>query len=323
MLKTQTILAAILMGSIASQAADLRIGIIGTDTSHVRVFTETFNNADDTGHIAGGKVVAAVKAGSPDVKDSAARVEMYAKELQDKFGVRFYDSIEEMCSNVDAVLLESVDGRTHLGQFKSILHSGRKMPVFIDKPIAASLPEAQEIFRLAKEAEVPVFSSSSIRFGKTTQDVAHGAVGKVLFAETYAPVHIEPHHPELYYYGVHGVEALCVAMGPGCESVERTLNPEGKIVVMGTWSDGRKGIFREEQDDRYYFGVARGENGVAVIGTEDSYKPLLIQIMKFFKTQVAPVKPEETLQIMAFMTAADESKNQGGARVKLKELMPR
>jgi predicted dehydrogenase len=323
MLKIQTILAAAMTLGVASQGADLRIGLIGCDTSHSTVFTETFNNPDDTSHIAGGKVVAVVKAGSPDVKDSATRVDGYAKQLKEKFGVQFYDSIEEMCSNVDAVLLESVDGRAHLPQFKSILHSGRNIPVFIDKPIAASLSEAQEIFRLAKEANVPVFSCSSIRFGKTTQDVVHGSIGKVLFAETYAPVHIEPHHPELYYYGVHGVEALCTALGPGCESVQRRLNPEGKIEVVGTWSGGRIGIFREEKDDRYYFGVARGEKGVAVIGTEDRYTPLLVQIMRFFQTREVPVKPEETLEVMAFMTAADESKNQNGAQVNLKELMPR
>jgi predicted dehydrogenase len=323
MFKIQTILAAAMTWAAVSQGADLRIGIIGCDTSHVIAFTETFNNPEAKGHIPGGKVVAAFKGGSPDVKDSATRVDGYAKTLNEKYGVRFYDTIEEMSSNVDAVLVESVDGRAHLSELKGILHTGRSIPVFIDKPIAASLPEAQAIFRLAKEANTPVFSASSLRFAKDTQDVSHGSIGKVAFAETYGPVHIEPHHPELYYYGVHGVEALCTVLGPGCESVQRRLNPEGKIEVAGTWSGGRTGIFREDQDDKYYYGVARGSKGVAVVGTEDGYGPLLAEIMKFFQTRVAPVKPEDTLEVMAFMTAADESKNQNGARVNLKEFMPR
>jgi len=39
--------------------------------------------------------------------------------------------------------------------------------------------------------------------------------------------------------------------------------------------------------------------------------------MKFFQTGMAPVPPEETIEIFAFMEAADESKNKGGAQVKI------
>jgi hypothetical protein len=321
MLKIQSLLAAVMMWSVASSGADLRIGIIGCDTSHVTVFTEILNNPQATNHLPGGKVVAAFKGGSPDVKDSYTRVDGLSKTLSEKYGVRFYDSIEELCRNVDAVLLESVDARSHLPQFQKIIQAGGPpIPVFIDKPIAASLPDAQEIFRLAKQAGVPVFSSSSLRFDTATQAVSHGSIGKVIYAETYGPVHIEPHHPELYYYGVHGVEVLCTVLGPGCESVRRMTTPEGKIEVVGAWSEGRTGIFRE---DKKYHGLARGLKGEALVGGEAGYKPLLVEIMNFFQTRVAPVKPEETLEIMAFMTAADESKSQGGARVKLKEAMPR
>ncbi len=307
---------------MAAPGADLRIGIIGCDTSHVIVFTEMLNNPEATNHLAGGKVVAAFKGGSPDVEDSYSRVDGFAKTLNEKYGVRFYDSIGEMCRNVDAVLLESVDGRRHLPQFREVIKAGGPpVPVFIDKPIAASLPDAQEIFRLARQAGVPVFSASSCRFAKGTQAVSHGSIGRVTYAETYGPVHVEPHHPELYYYGVHGVEALCTVLGTGCESVRRGTNAQGRIEVEGIWSGGRTGIFRE---DKNYLGLARGEKGAAVIGLDDEgYKPLLAQIMNFLQTRVAPVKPEATLEIMAFMTAADESKNQGGARVNLKEAMPR
>src|SRR4029077_4375343 len=92
-------------------AADLRIGIIGCDTSHVTAFTENLNNPSAKDHVAGGKEVAAYKGGSPDIPESANRLEGYVKTLTEKYGVKMYDSIEEMCTNVDAVLLESLDGR--------------------------------------------------------------------------------------------------------------------------------------------------------------------------------------------------------------------
>ena len=311
-MKFKLILAAGLVGCAAAWGADLRIGIIGCDTSHVPAFTEILNNPAAKGHIPGGKVVAAFKGGSPDIPSSISRVEEYSKTLQEKYGVKFYDSVEEMCKNVDVVLLESVDGRPHLAQVKPVLQAGK--PVYIDKPMAASLKDVLEIFRLAQEAKVPVFSASSLRYGKDTQAVRNGSIGKVTYAETSSPYHVEPHHPDLFWYGVHGVESLFTVMGPGCETVQRQKTADGKVEVIGTWSGGRKGIYRE---DEKYRGRAKGEKGEAPVGSYDGYEPLVAAIMTFFQTGVAPVPPEETIEIMAFMEAADESKNQGGAPVKI------
>ena len=303
--------------SIAS-AADLRLGIIGCDTSHVTAFTETLNNPAAKGHVPGGKVVAAFKGGSQDIPSSASRVEGFAKTLQEKYGVQFYDKVEELCQNVDAVLLESVDGRPHLEQVKPVLKAHK--PVFIDKPMAGSMRDVIEIFRLAKEANVPVFSSSALRFATNTQAMSHGSLGKVSYAETYGPCELEPHHPDLFWYGVHGVEALYAIMGTGCETVQRGATPEGKIEVIGIWPGGRKGIFRE---DKTFHGLAKGEKGEAPAGSFDGYLPLVVQIMQFFQTGVEPVKPEETIEIFAFMEAADESKKAGGAPVRIQDLLKR
>src|SRR5512133_1073864 len=192
-MKLLLLLASLLAGTALGFGAELRIGIIGCDTSHCTAFTETINNPSAKGHVPGGKVVAAYKGGSSDIPSSASRVEGYATTLQEKDGVRFYDSIAEMCKEVDAVLLESVDGRPHLEQVKPVLQAHK--PVFIDKPMAGSLRDATEIFRLAKAAKVPVFSSSGLRFDKNTQAVHEGSIGKVTNCETYAPCEIEPHHP--------------------------------------------------------------------------------------------------------------------------------
>jgi hypothetical protein len=299
-------------------AADLRLGIIGCDTSHVTAFTETLNNPAAKGHVPGGKVVAAFKGGSQDILSSASRVEGYVKTLQEKYRVRFYDTIEELCQNVDAVLLESVDGRPHLQQVRPVLKAHK--PVFIDKPMASSLRDVIVIFRLAKEANVSVFSSSALRFATTTQAVGHGSLGKVSYAETYGPCELEPHHPDLFWYGVHGVEALYAIMGTGCETVQRGTTPEGKIEVIGLWPGGRKGIFRE---DKSFHGTAKGEKGEAPVGSFDGYLPLVAQIMQFFQTGVAPVRPEETIEIFAFMEAADESKKAGGAPVRIQDELKR
>jgi hypothetical protein len=317
-MKTQLTLAGALAYGASAFGGEIRIGIIGCDTSHVLAFTETLNNPDVMGHVPGGKVVAAYRGGSPDIPDSVSRLDGYTKTLREKYGVKMCDSIDELCQNVDAVMLESLDGRPHLEQVRPVLKA--RKPVFIDKPMAGSLRDVTEIFRLAKKAKVPLFSSSSLRFARDTQAVRNGVIGKVKYAETYGPCEIEPHHPDLFWYGVHGVESLFTIMGTGCETVQRGKTADGKIEVAGTWKGGRQGVFRE---DKNFHGSAKGEKGEASAGSFDGYVPLVAEIIKFFQTGVAPVKPEETLEIFAFMEAADESKRQGGAPVKIKDVLKR
>ena len=297
--------------------AELRVGIIGCDTSHVPAFTEILNNPRAKDHISGARVVAAFKGGSKDIESSWSRVEGYSKTLQEKYGVRIYESIEQLCGDVDAVLLESLDGRPHLQQATPVIKAGK--PLYIDKPMAASVGDVIEIFNLARQARVPVFSSSSLRYGNDTQAAVRGALGKIMYAETSSPCEIEAHHPDLFWYGVHGIEALFAVMGTGCQSVERGTTPDGKIEVTGLWTGGRKGIYRENNNG--YMGIARGEKGEAKVGSYDGYAPLVVQIVKFFQTGVTPVPAEETIELFAFMQAADESKAQGGKPVKIKSVL--
>ena len=299
-----------------TQAEDLKLGIIGLDTSHCTAFTEVINDAANKEHVPGAKVTAAFKGGSPDIPSSIGRVEEYTAVLRDKFGVKICDSIEEVCRQVDAVMIESVDGRPHLAQAKIVIAAGK--PLYIDKPLGGTLKDALEIIDLAEKAGVPLFTSSSLRFAKTTLAVRGGSIGKVLSAETTSPAHLEATHPDLYWYGVHGCESLFTVMGTGCESVERRTTADGKIEVVGQWKGGRQGIFRESNT---YGGTAVGEKGEAPIGAFDGYAPLVVEIVKFFQTKKSPVDIAETKELFAFMEAADESKRQGGKPVMLKDVL--
>lgn len=302
-------------------AGDIRIGMIGLDTSHVTAFTKVLNDATDKEHVPGAKVVAAFKGGSPDIALSRDRLEKCTQELREKYGVKLVDTIEELCAQVDVVMLESVDGRPHLEQARPVIKAGK--PLYIDKPMAASLKDVAEIFRLAREAKVPVFSASSLRFGKSTQAVRNGSIGRVLSAETFSPVNLEPTHPELFWYGVHGVESLFTVMGPGCVSVRRATLPDGRIEVTGTWADGRTGVFRQAEGNKGYGGTARGEKGEAPAGQYDGYAPLVAAAVKFFQTGVTPVPERETIEIFAFMEASDESRKRDGQPVPLAEILKR
>lgn len=313
-----TLLCSAATAADSDSTPEIRVGIIGLDTSHVAAFTGVLNDPKAEGELQGVKIVAAYPGGSPDIASSRDRVEGFTKELSEKYGVEIVDSIEALLPKVDAVLLESVDGRPHLEQVKPVFKAGK--PVFIDKPAAGSLADAVEIFRLSKESGVPCFSSSSLRFSPGIMEM-RTKVGEVLGCDAYSPCSLEEHHPDLYWYGIHGVETLYTIMGPGCSSVSRTQTKDTEFVT-GVWNDGRVGTFRGIRGGQSGYGaLVFGTKGIAPSGGYGGYKPLVIEIAKFFKTGKPPVSAEETIEIMAFMEAADESKRQGGKPVTLESVL--
>lgn len=303
----------------AARADDpIRIGIIGLDTSHSIAFTELFNAASPSPEVAGFRVTVAYPHGSADIPSSVERIPGYVEKIR-TLGVTIVDSIPALLEQCDVVLLETNDGRLHLEQYRQV--AAAKKPCFIDKPITASLADAVAIFDLAQEHGVPVFSSSSLRFSAGPQGARKGEAGEVLGCEAYSPCSLEPTHPELYWYGIHGVEILYTVMGPGCESVAR-LSSDDFDVAVGRWSDGRIGSFRGiRKGASGYGGVAYGSKEIRSLGGFDGYAPLVHAIAEFFRTGKAPVEPAETLELYAFMSAADLSKERGGAPVAIAEVL--
>jgi hypothetical protein len=311
------------LSSAQDHPMPLKAGIIGLDTGHAVAFTKILNKDPQPPQVEGVRMVAAFPKGSPDIESSVSRVPAYTEQVKE-LGVEIVDSIEALCEKVDVILLETNDGRPHLEQLRPCLKA--KKPVFIDKPIAGTLADAIRIFDESNAAGVPIFSSSSLRFGKGTQAVRAGSIGKVLTAETFSPATLEKTHPDLFWYGIHGVESLFTLMGTGCQSVRRGTTSDGKIMVTGTWDGGRIGVYREGKG---YGGTAKGEKGDAqplvpgkpAVGEYDGYEPLVFAAIKFFRTGIAPVTQAETLEIYAFMEAADESKRRDGAEVTLREVI--
>ncbi|EKB49444.1 Gfo/Idh/MocA family protein [Cecembia lonarensis] len=303
--------------TLASKQTGKKVGIIGLDTSHSIAFTKVLNEHQYTGEYLGYHVVAAYPHGSRDIPSSMDRIPGYTEEIQ-KMGVRIMGSIAELLEQVDVVLLETNDGKLHLEQALEVFKAGKRM--FIDKPITASYADAVKIFQASEKYGIPVFSSSSLRYVKGIEAIDKS---KVLGADTFSPATIEPSHPDLFWYGIHGVETLYTVMGTGCESLVR-ISTENTDVVVGTWKDGRIGTFRGTRSGVHDYGgtVFTTEKNV-VLGPYSGYEPLLLEIVKYFETGLIPVQPEETLEILAFMEAADESKRLKGERVFLDEVTKR
>ncbi|MCH5372333.1 MAG: Gfo/Idh/MocA family oxidoreductase [Planctomycetes bacterium] len=291
---------------------------IGLD-AHALPWTRILNNPQAENELADMVIVAGYPGGSPDIPQSMQILAGSVEPIR-QAGVEIVDSIDALLDRVDVVLVLSIDGRKHLSQARQVIAAGK--PLFVDKPMAASVDEAREIFRLAAEKGVPCFSSSALRFSPgTVAACSDSATGQIQGCDAFSPCPLEPHHPDLFWYGIHGVETLFTIMGGGCESVQR-VSSENFDVVVGRWQNGRLGTFRGTRQGAHTYGASIfGNKEIVQAGKFEGYEPLLVEIVKCFKTGRVPVSPEQTLEILAFMQAADESKRLGGRPVRVADFL--
>lgn len=303
----------------ASQKSnDVRIGLIGLDTSHVSAFSRVCNDAKDPEHVAGARIVAGYPGGSKDFELSASRVEGFTTELRDKRGVQIVDSPEAVAEASEIIFITAVDGRTHLDFVKRI--AKYKRPIFIDKPIAVSLADSSEIFRLAADAGVPLMSCSSLRYAEPLQQALSAApehLGPIVGCDVFGPMAIQPTQPGLFWYGVHCIEMINRILGTGCVEVKATANDDCDLMTA-VWSDGRMASFRGTRNGHHKFGVVlHGEKGPQYVdpsaGKTTYYTCLLHAILRTLPAGKSDIKPEDTLEIVRIIEAANESRATGKA----------
>jgi predicted dehydrogenase len=339
-----------LVASPALSAEPVRVGILGLDNYQAVAFTQLFHNPmtekalarldpqarqeaeQAIKELAGIRVTAAVAIGSPDIPDSVENLPKWVERFG-KMGIPLVPTAEELFSQCDCVMIMTLDGRKHLELARQSLSA--KKPTFIARPMAASLDDVRAIFRLAEENKTPVWSSSQHRFTPGFAGMRnHPEVGKVLGVDVYGGCLAEPHHPELVWQALHGIETLFTIMGPGSESVRCVSTPYAEMIT-GVWTDGRVGTFRGIRQGKVkWSATVFGEAGVSTAGiyghgvpvqgvvpTKDryvGYESIAVQIAKFFRGGPAPVTPEQTLEIFTFMEAASQSKAKNGAPIEVK-----
>jgi len=292
----------------------IRIGIVDADSSHAPEFTRRINHVgiEEEQWVEGARVVAAYPGYSEAVADARSKNEQYTQALVE-YGVEMVDSPEALLGKVDAVLIESDDGRRHYAPARMFIERG--VPTFVDKPMACSLAEAAELAELARERHVPLYSASSLRYAPEVVEVASGeAIGGVIGADAISPSKVAVEGvPGLMYYGIHAVETLYTLMGPGCESVQAIESPLG-ILVAGRWADGRLGSVRGFVEGVAGFGFrAVGESGTRqeLVGAQYIYRELLKRVIAMFETGEPPIDVRETLEIIAFIEAGLKSAQTG------------
>ena len=298
-----------------------KLGIVGLDTSHATVFAKQFNGgAANVPELNGFRITAAFPAGNPDFPLSKNRLAGFTAEVR-KSGVEIVGSIAELLPLVDGILLESVDGTQHLEQARLVFAADK--PVFIDKPLAASLKDVLAIAELGERHKVPWYTASSSRFTKGYPDLRQNAkIGEILGCDTYSQSRAAPAHPDLFWYGVHGVDLLYSLMGTGCHTVTAVQTPYSEQVT-GTWKDGRIGTYRAIREHTGKTGLGStvfGKEGIAHVNNYYDYIPLMTAIANFFRTGRSPIPTTEMVEIFTYLAAAETSKQRQGAPVSLADV---
>ena len=294
----------------------MKIGIIGLDTSHVSAFTKFLNGTEGEGAASDARVVVAFPGGSPDMAASRDRVAGFTAELRDTYGVLMVDSPEAVAGACDAILLCSVDGRVHRDQFSRIAGAGK--PIFIDKPFASTVSDAEAMADLAARNGTRAFCSSALRFSTALTDVLdQEAAGSVTGADFCGPMAIEPTSPGFFWYGVHTVEMLYASLGTGCRSVVAASTDEHDCLI-GVWDDGRLGTIRGNRTgDNDFQGLLHFSGRTAHVDIATASRPffssLLDEVMNFFKGGESPVPLETSVEMVRFMEAGNRSRESGEA----------
>ena len=292
--------------------------MIGLDTSHVPSVTKLLNDSSEEYHVPGGRVTAAYPGGSNDFELSRGRVTGYTKELHDTFGVEILDSPAAVAEAVDIVFITSVDGRVHLQQFRETVPF--KRPTFIDKPLALTTQEAEDIFRIADKAGIAVTSSSALRFTESLVNASARTDDPVLGCNAFGPMPEQPTQPGLFWYGIHTMEMVVTVMGTGCQEVRVVRTDDADLVTL-RYADGRLASLHGLRNGTNQFGLVlhRAEEGYHFIDITEKpqlrYAGLLKAIMNCLPNQATPVPPGETLEVIRLLEAANESRQADGKTV--------
>lgn len=292
---------------------EIKVALIGLDTSHSIEFTRRMQAPDcpEDQRVQGMEAITCLRFETPfQDKDGLDKRQAQLEE----WGVKVTEDFDEAIDGCDAIMLEINDPAYHLEYFKKV--ADLKRPIFLDKPLADTIENGREIARIAREKNLRVFSSSSLRYIPNL-DQALAEVPEPMYAAMYGPVGVAPSGSSIVWYGVHAFEMLERVMGIGAKSVFARTDEAGVVAVVD-YPEARRGMVELTTGVYAYGGLVRDKKKAFpfVADTKRLYTVELEHVVEFFRGAPASASMEDALEVMAMLDAAEES-SQTGKTVKL------
>lgn len=287
---------------------DLKIALIGLDTSHTVEFARRMQAPDcpPDQKVPGMRATACLRFPTPFQNEEG--LDARQKTLE-SWGIAVTSRFEEAVADCDAVMIEINDPARHLEYFTRVAELGKR--VFLDKPLADTLTAGRQIAEIARQKRVPMFSASSLRFVPQLLQ-ACGAVPQPLCASCYGPIGKAPAGSSIVWYGVHAFEMLQRAMGCGARGVFARTDEAGVTAIV-RYPEKRRGIVELSVASRAYGGSLRDDKRIVPFAGDVNrlYTDLLHEIGAFFRGGPSPVAIEDALEVMALLDAAQRSAEHG------------
>jgi len=287
---------------------DIRIAMIGLDTSHTIEFTSLIQSPEVPAgdRVGGARVVSCMR--FPSAFQSEEGQDGRQKQMED-WGVKVTRNFDEAVADCDALMLEVNDPALHLKYFEPCVNLGK--PIFLDKPMADNRANGAEILRLTKEKGLRVMSSSGLRFAPALIEACE-AMPNPKFTSMYGPFGGGPGGELIVWYGVHAFEMLERAMGRGAKSVNVQRDGVGAVCIV-EYGEGRRGVVELTNDSWVYGGALRSESEMVNFNVDLNltYKVTLPRIIDFLRGGAPSVEIEDTFEVMCMLDAADRSRISG------------
>ncbi|MFK0402579.1 Gfo/Idh/MocA family protein [Microbacterium sp. NPDC090225] len=269
-----------------------RIGIVGIENTHADGIVRALN-VDGVGDA----LVTALVAGDPE--RTAALAELGGIE-------RIATASAELIGEVDALIVATRDGATHRALAVPFLEAG--VPVWVDKPLALSVADADAI--LAAAGSTPVTSSSTLRWLPDTDAVAAAlpSIGEVQSLAVTGPADPDGPYGGLFFYGIHLAD-LAQRLVPGVpEEVEVEHSP-GR--VRARYAVGGVGVtldfVRPEGEASAPFRVTAvgsgGTEGREIVVGSDYVRPGVEAFVRMLDSGELPVPREQMTATVAVLAA--------------------
>lgn len=285
-------------------ATEIRVGIIGLDTSHAIEFPRRMQapDLDPELRVAGLRAVSCLRFATPFQNEE--QLDGRQAELE-RWGVRVSRKLEDTLEGVDALMLEINDPALHLDYFQRCAGLGK--PIFVDKPLADTLANGRRIAEIAQASGTRWWSSSSLRYVPAVRE-ACAAIPTPSVATVYGALGTAPAGSSIVWYGVHAFEMLEAALGRGARSVQTRRDALGAVAVV-EYPDRRRGIVELTAGSWLYGGCLREQEKARpfVADLARAYTEQLAAVRDFFRGGPPPVAAEDALEVMGMLDAAERS----------------
>jgi len=211
------------------------------------------------------------------------------------------DSPEQACEDVDAVMVLSERPETHLPYARRALE--RRLPTYVDKPLAETAEAGAEIFAVADCLGAPCYTGSGVRWSPELLAAREEVRGS-------RAVHVQcPLGLELY--GIHAVEMVNLFLGHDVATVQ-AIGAADRQVVLLEYHDGASALFEHLNFVRWptYAATLYGETWHHRVAFDDPAPTALAFVrafVEFARGGPVPVPAEESLRLIELVAAAERA----------------